>query len=51
MWGGAGSVLDVYFEDDNTQMKFHNNLLKLVELMELTNIIDPSINLSQRIWF
>ena len=39
MWGGSGSVVDVYIEDKNNYNEFMMTIIKLTDLMENTRVI------------
>ena len=50
MWGGSGAVWEVYIEDKNEAQKFEENMVKLINLMESTKILDSGIKPIKKIF-
>jgi hypothetical protein len=43
MWGGAGAVWEVYFENKTLQRKYNFEMLELINLMEKTKGLESGI--------
>lgn len=43
MWGGAGAVWEVNFDNKADANKFEDNIIKLIDLMDRTNILGKGI--------
>ncbi|ESU18449.1 hypothetical protein FCR2A7T_29750 [Flavobacterium cauense R2A-7] len=43
MWGGSGAVWEVYFHNEDSQRRFHFDMLELIKLMEKTKILGNGI--------
>ncbi|NQZ75251.1 MAG: hypothetical protein HRT61_03940 [Ekhidna sp.] len=43
MWGGSGAVWEVYIEDVTLAQEFEIEIIKLIDLMEKTNVLAKGI--------
>lgn len=51
MWGGAGAVWEVYFENKKLSREFEENMIFLINLMEETKIIGTGIKPIRKIFY
>jgi len=50
MWGGSGAVWEVFIEDNKLQARFENAIIRLINLMERTQILGGGIKPIRRIF-
>lgn len=50
MWGGAGAVWEIYIEDKNEAKEFEKEMLRLINLMQKTEIIGKGITTIKKIF-
>lgn len=50
IWGGAGAVWEVYFEDESLTSDFENAIIDLIDLMEETNVLGRGIKRIRKIF-
>jgi hypothetical protein len=50
MWGGAGAVWEIYIEDSNIAREFEIEIVKLIDLMEKTNVLGRGIKPIRKIF-
>ena len=43
MWGGSGAVWEVYIEANDSAREFELEIIKLIDLMEKTNVLGKGI--------
>jgi len=49
MWGGAGAVWEVYIDNEIQEKKFKQEIIKLIDLMEETNLLGSGIKRIKKI--
>lgn len=50
MWGGSGAVWEVYIEDNDSAREFETEMIKLIDLMEQTNVLGKWIKPIRKIF-
>ena len=51
MWGGAGAVWEVYFNDGNLEKRFAQKMIKLIDLMKQLGIDSYGSNSVRKLFF
>lgn len=50
MWGGSGAVWEVHIEDGRSAREFEIEMIKLIDLMEETNVLGKGIKPIRKIF-
>lgn len=50
MWGGSGAVWEVHIEDKHSAREFEIEMVKLIDLMEKTNVLGKGIKPIRKIF-
>ena len=50
MWGGSGAVWEVHIEDNHSAREFEREMIKLIDLMEKTNVLGKGMKPIRKIF-